>query len=95
MVVASAVPGSYTGLASGLAAAAMQVGGAIGTAGFIVVGVSVAAPADGTLDASGFSAAFAAAGLVALRRPRWDRRFHDREREPQSPLRVYDTTATA
>ena len=66
MVVASAVPGSHTGLASGLAAAAMQVGGALGTAAFIVVGVSVAGPTDGTLDASGFSAAFAAAALVAL-----------------------------
>jgi MFS family permease len=66
MVVASAVPGSHTGLASGLAAAAMQVGGAIGTAAFIVVGVSVAGPTDGALDASGFSAAFAAAALVSL-----------------------------
>ena len=66
MVVASAVPGSHTGLASGLAAAAMQVGGAIGTAAFIVVGVAVAGPANSALDATGFSAAFTAAALVAL-----------------------------
>jgi MFS family permease len=66
MVVTSAVPGPHMGLASGLAAAAMQVGGAIGTAMFILVGTSVAGPTDSALDATGFSSAFAAAALVAL-----------------------------
>jgi EmrB/QacA subfamily drug resistance transporter len=66
MVVTSVVPEAQTGLASGMAAAAMQVGGAIGTAVFVVVGISVAGPTNGTLDAGGFSAAFTAAALVAL-----------------------------
>ncbi|WP_107772751.1 MFS transporter [Nocardioides sediminis] len=63
MVVTAAAPATHTGLASGLAAAAMQVGAALGTAAFIVVGVSVGG---GALDASGSSAAFTAAALVAL-----------------------------
>ncbi|MDR7255160.1 EmrB/QacA subfamily drug resistance transporter [Nocardioides sp. BE266] len=66
VVVTSAVPASHTGLASGLAAACMQVGGALGTATFIVVGASAGVQAGGALDASGFSAAFTAAGMVAL-----------------------------
>jgi len=66
MVLASAVPASHTGLASGLAAASMQVGAALGTAAFIVVGVAAGGRGEGTLDAAGFSAAFTAAAIVAL-----------------------------
>lgn len=66
MVVASAVPSSHTGLASGLAAASMQIGAAVGTAAFVVVGASASRQADGALNASGFSAAFTAAAIVAL-----------------------------
>lgn len=66
MVVASAVPATHTGLASGLAGASMQVGGALGTAVFIVIGLTAGRPAHGALDASGFSAAFTAAAVVAL-----------------------------
>ncbi|MCW2737934.1 MFS transporter [Nocardioides sp.] len=66
MALASAVPGTHTGLASGLAGASMQVGGALGTALFIVVGLAAGHPVDGALDTSGFSAAFTAAALVSL-----------------------------
>ena len=67
MVLTSAVPASHTGLAgSGLAGASMQVGGALGTAAFIVIGISSGRPVEGALDAAGFSAAFTAAAVVAL-----------------------------
>lgn len=66
MVLAAAVPATHTGLASGLAGASMQIGGALGTAAFIVVGVSAGRQAGGALDASGFAAAFTAAAVVAL-----------------------------
>jgi len=66
MVLASAVPATHTGLASGLAGASMQVGGALGTAAFIVIGISSGRPVEGALDAAGFSAAFTAAAVVAL-----------------------------
>ena len=66
MVLASALPASHTGLASGLAGASMQVGGALGTAAFIVIGISSGRPVEGALDAAGFSAAFTAAAVVAL-----------------------------
>lgn len=66
MVLASAVPGSHMGLASGLAAASMQVGAAVGTAAFVTVGASAGRQADGALNASGFAAAFTAAAVVAL-----------------------------
>jgi EmrB/QacA subfamily drug resistance transporter len=66
MVVAAAVPPSHTGLASGLAAASMQVGAAVGTAAFIVVGASSGRQVSGALSASGFSLAFTAAAIVAL-----------------------------
>ena len=66
MVLASAVPGTHTGLASGLAGASMQVGGALGTAVFVVIGIAAGHPVDGALDPSGFSAAFTAAAVVAL-----------------------------
>ncbi|HEX5917800.1 MAG TPA: MFS transporter [Nocardioides sp.] len=66
MVLTAAAPETLTGLASGLAAAAMQVGAALGTAVFIIVGVSAGHQGDGSLNASGFSAAFTAAAIVAL-----------------------------
>jgi EmrB/QacA subfamily drug resistance transporter len=66
MVVASAVPSTHTGLASGLAGASMQVGGALGTAAFIVIGITAGRSVHGALDPSGFSAAFTAAAVVAL-----------------------------
>ncbi|WP_457184968.1 MFS transporter [Nocardioides sp. P5_E3] len=66
MVLATAVPAAHTGLASGLASASMQVGGALGTAAFIVVGASAGRQATGVLDGSGFTTAFTAAAVVAL-----------------------------
>jgi EmrB/QacA subfamily drug resistance transporter len=66
MVLASAVPTTHTGLASGLAGASMQVGGALGTAVFIVIGITAGQPVRGALDSAGFSAAFTAAALVSL-----------------------------
>jgi EmrB/QacA subfamily drug resistance transporter len=66
MVVASAVPAAHAGLASGLASAASQVGAALGTAMFVMVGLSVGGSGARVLDASGFSAAFTAAAVVAL-----------------------------
>ena len=45
--LASTVPASHTGLASGLASASMQVGGALGTAAFIVIGASAGRPDHG------------------------------------------------
>ena len=66
MVLASAVPTSHTGLASGLASASMQVGGALGTAAFIIIGATAGRQATGVLDGSGFTAAFTAAAAVAL-----------------------------
>ena len=66
MVLASAMPPSHTGLASGLASASMQVGGALGTAAFIIVGATAGGQAIGALDGPGFTAAFTAAAVVAL-----------------------------
>lgn len=66
MVLASAVPATHTGLASGLAGASMQVGAAVGTAAFVVTGAASGDRVGGALDAAGFSAAFTAAALVAL-----------------------------
>jgi EmrB/QacA subfamily drug resistance transporter len=66
MVLAASVPAIHTGLASGLSGAAMQVGGALGTAGFVVVGLAANGGSATALDASGFSAAFTAAAVVAL-----------------------------
>ena len=59
-------PTSHTGLASGLAGSATQVGAALGTAAFTAIGISVSGPLGDTLGASGFSAAFTAAAAVAL-----------------------------
>jgi predicted MFS family arabinose efflux permease len=66
MVIASAMPESRTGLASGLAGSATQVGAALGTATFTAIGISVGASGTGMLGATGFSAAFTAAAAVAL-----------------------------
>jgi EmrB/QacA subfamily drug resistance transporter len=66
MVIASAVPDTHSGLASGLGGSATQVGAALGTATFTAIGISVDGPLQGTLGASGFSAAFTAAAAVAL-----------------------------
>ena len=66
MVIASAVPDTHAGLASGLAGSATQVGAALGTATFTAIGVSSAGTVGGTLGSSGFSAAFTAAAVVAL-----------------------------
>ncbi len=65
MVIASAVPESFAGLAAGLAGSATQVGAALGTATFTAIGVASAG--SGTaISADGFSAAFTAAAAVAL-----------------------------
>ncbi|HEX5088019.1 MAG TPA: MFS transporter [Nocardioides sp.] len=66
MVVASAVPETHAGLASGLAGSATQVGSALGTSVFTAVGLAVGGTAAGALDASGFTAAFTAAAVVSL-----------------------------
>lgn len=66
MVIASGVPETHTGLASGLAGSASQVGAALGTAAFIAVGLSFGAPGAATLTAAGFSAAFTVAAGVGL-----------------------------
>ena len=66
MVLTATVPMSHTGLASGLASASMQVGGALGTAAFIVIGASAGRQADGALSDSGFTAAFTAGAVIAL-----------------------------
>ena len=65
MVIASAVPETHTGLASGLAGSATQVGAALGTAGFTAIGISAGGGA-AVLGAGGFTAAFTAAAVVAL-----------------------------
>lgn len=66
MVIASAAPASHAGLASGLAGSASQVGAALGTASFTAIGISLGASATNQLGATGFSAAFTAAAVVAL-----------------------------
>jgi predicted MFS family arabinose efflux permease len=65
MVIASAVPETHAGLASGLAGSATQVGAALGTAGFTAIGISAGGGAD-VLGAGGFTAAFTAAAAFAL-----------------------------
>jgi predicted MFS family arabinose efflux permease len=66
LVLASAVPTAHTGLASGLSAAAMQVGAALGAVAFIIVGASAGEEATAALDGPGFTAASTAAAGVAL-----------------------------
>ncbi|WP_395695693.1 MFS transporter [Nocardioides sp.] len=60
MVLTAAAPESHTGLASGLASTATQVGAAVGTATFTAMALT-AGPAG-----SGFTAAFSAAAVVAV-----------------------------
>jgi EmrB/QacA subfamily drug resistance transporter len=66
MVIASAAPAAYAGLASGLAGSATQVGTALGTAGFIAVGAAIGGSGADALGSAGFTAAFTAAAVVAL-----------------------------
>jgi EmrB/QacA subfamily drug resistance transporter len=66
MVITGAVPERHTGLASGLAGSATQVGAALGTAAFLSVGMSAGLEGAEALNRTGFSAAFTAAALVAL-----------------------------
>jgi EmrB/QacA subfamily drug resistance transporter len=66
MVIAGAVADTHTGLASGLAGSATQVGAALGTASFTAIGITVSGSISHTLGTSGFSAAFTAAAAVAL-----------------------------
>lgn len=66
MVIASAAPASQSGLASGLAGSATQVGAALGTATFTAIGIGVSGHAGHSLGSSGFTAAFTAAAAVAL-----------------------------
>ncbi|MBD8870601.1 MFS transporter [Nocardioides donggukensis] len=65
MAITSAVPPEHTGLASGMAGSATQVGAALGTAGFVSLGVAAGGAGD-TLTPAGFAAAFTAAAAVAL-----------------------------
>jgi EmrB/QacA subfamily drug resistance transporter len=66
MVIASSVPETHAGLASGLAGSATQVGSALGTAGFTAIGVAMAGAGGAALGQAGFTAAFTAAAAVAL-----------------------------
>ena len=66
MVIASSVPATHTGLASGLAGSATQVGAALGTATFTAIGIAVSGSSAGALDAPGFTAAFTAAAAVSV-----------------------------
>ncbi|MCW2834631.1 MAG: transporter [Nocardioides sp.] len=66
MVIAAAVPDTHTGLASGMAGSASQVGAALGTATFIAIGMAASGPSTVVLRPSGFTAAFTAAALVSL-----------------------------
>ena len=66
MVIASAVPATHAGLASGLAGSATQVGAALGTATFTAIGMSAGGTTTDALSSHGFTAAFTAAAVVAL-----------------------------
>ena len=66
MVIAAAMPETHTGLASGMAGSATQVGAALGTAVFTAIGMSVSGSGAAVLTPSGFTAAFTAAAVVAL-----------------------------
>ena len=66
MVIASAVPETHAGLASGLAGSATQVGAALGTAAFTAIGVATAGTGAASSAGEGFSAAFTAAAVVAI-----------------------------
>jgi predicted MFS family arabinose efflux permease len=66
MVIASAMPETHMGLASGLAGSATQIGAAIGTATFTAIGIAASGTGTGVLGPAGFTAAFTAAAVVAL-----------------------------
>lgn len=69
VVVASGVPAHRSGLASGLAGSATQVGAALGMAAFTAIGTAATRAAGATPDVAhgtGFAAAFTAAAVVAL-----------------------------
>jgi MFS family permease len=66
MVIASSVPATHAGLASGLAGSASQIGAALGTATFIAIGASAEGPSVGAIGSTGSSAAFTAAAVVAF-----------------------------
>ncbi|MBP2216977.1 MFS transporter [Arthrobacter sp. CAN_C5] len=63
MVIASGIPSTLTGLASGMANASSQIGGAFGIAAFSAI-AAIATQAAGL--AIGFRHAFSAAGVVAV-----------------------------
>lgn len=71
MVIAAAIPVESSGMASGLANAASQIGAALGIAAFSAIAVvnangSGASAAGGGVISAGFASAFTAAGVVAL-----------------------------
>ena len=66
MVIASSVPESHAGLASGLASSATQVGAALGTATFTAIALAATGSGATVAGLSGFPTAFTAAALVAL-----------------------------
>jgi hypothetical protein len=66
MIIASSVPATHAGLASGLAGSASQIGAALGTATFIAIGASAEGPSVGAIGSTGSSAAFTAAAVVAF-----------------------------
>ena len=66
MVIAAATPEAHAGLASGLSGSATQVGAALGTAAFTLIGVAATGSNTQPLGSAGFSAAFVAAAVVAL-----------------------------
>lgn len=63
MVIASTIPSTLAGLASGLANASSQIGGAFGIAAFSAIAAINTQPSG---PASGFQYAFMSAGLVAI-----------------------------
>ncbi len=69
MVVASGVPAHRSGLASGLAGSATQVGAALGMAAFTAIGTAATRAGGATADVvsgNGFEAVFTVAAVVAL-----------------------------
>jgi EmrB/QacA subfamily drug resistance transporter len=66
VVIASAMPETHVGLASGLAGSATQIGAALGTATFTAIGLAASGTDTGVLGPTGFTAAFTAAAVVAL-----------------------------
>jgi hypothetical protein len=66
MVIAAAMPETHTGLASGMAGSATQVGAAVGTATFTAIGIAASGSSAAVLAPSGFTAAFTAAAVVSL-----------------------------